>query len=314
MNKCRVLCLSMVIIVLLFTACNVPQVSQAPLVTAGGPKAWIDAPLDGNRLRLEPYEVVYHGSDSAGVSLIEFSINGETLQTENNGNAAALLVTNKYNWEPQQPGNYTLRARTQNSSGSWSEYAIANVTIIGEATDTPTPTLSPTATLTPTNTPTVTPTAFGALQLVDPGRSVDAFYHGNCDPNQITFTIRATDPSAVQYMFLFYKLQDISSGEFTQNNDGTSMTKVGADTWSITLKYNQIENYNKFSDAWFIYQFVSQGPDKTITRSVQLNDVQFVACGGGVHILPGGIEEAVTPIFHPGEVKKTIIPVINPSE
>ena len=307
MKKIIVTCLSVLFVLVYLVTIYPLQSSQAmagvPAASAGVSKAWLDAPLDGKQLPLAPYEVVYHGADLSGVARMELSINGNQVSLEDNPNQSKLLVTSKYAWKPQAPGKYTLRARAQNNAGGWSEYAIANVTILGTITDTPTPTptmtITPTITTspTPTNTPTPTPTTFAKLQLLDPTRSVGTFYHGSCTPNEITFTIRASDPKAVQYLFLFYKMQDMDSEQITESNDGQNMQKVGNDTWSITLKYTQIPNYNRFSRAWFIYQFISQGPNKEITRGKQYTDVQFLGCSGESKPAPKPGSKAPTPFY-----------------
>src|SRR3990170_6148013 len=145
-------------LILLFLA------SCTPAVLAGGPQAWIDAPLDGASLPLAPLEVVAHAAASDGVALVELSVDGAALSSAPPDDTAAALVSVRRAWQPEGPGNYTLRVRAQANGGAWSEAAQAVVTILGAETAapslTPTQAASATSTLAPlTLTPTATATA-----------------------------------------------------------------------------------------------------------------------------------------------------------
>jgi hypothetical protein len=161
--------LSLILLASVIVACNLPRRQASAQLW---PRAWIDAPLDGSHLPLAAYELVYHGSDPAGVTQMEIDVNGQVLAGAPNPNPARHLVTQRYTWQPPAPGNYTLRARAQNTAGAWGAYAVAVVTV-GEVDTTPaitptplrepspTPTLTPqiSATPTPTPPPSETPTA-----------------------------------------------------------------------------------------------------------------------------------------------------------
>jgi hypothetical protein len=294
------------------TGCNLPQntvalVNNAPNNSEGGiapakPSAWIDAPLDGMTLPLETYEIIYHASDPTGVSHVELTANDKLLAQDDKGSTPGDLLTLRYHWLPEEAGDYILRAREKNSAGAWSEFAEVRVKVIG-ATITPTltptlPTITVTVTPTTTPTPTITPTVESGLGLAVSTRSTNQFFYGGCEPGSITLTVQANQPEKVQYMYLFYKLQDTETGQFTESNGGTPMTKKGSDTWTITLNANQVKDYNKFDSAWFIYQFISQDKDKNLTRSKQIADVLLSTCGGGVVVPP---VDPTLPVINPWE-------------
>ena len=261
-------------------------------------RTWIDFPLTGMELRLKEYTLMAHVADGAGISQIEWTINDEVVATDplaKASNTTDVLSEFEYKWLPPEPGDYVIKVRSQSAGGNWSGPAEARVKVLGE----PTVTVTVTPTLTNTPTPTATvPPPNAALALVDGKRSGDIFNIGTCGTNEMTFSVRATRPEQVAYMFLFYSLQDMGSGEKTPSNGGTPMVKTGKDTWSLTLKYNQVENYTKFSQSWFIYQFISQGPNQELTRAKPVSDLQFVSCGGNSGVKPGilpGIPEIKEP-------------------
>jgi hypothetical protein len=133
----------------LVTACG-PQAQQ--VAQTSGPRAWIDAPLNGSSLPLAACEVVWHGAYAAGIAQLELSVNGSVVATIPNSDPAQTLVTARYTWTPPAPGNYTLQARAQSQPGDWGAPVTAIVTVGGETevAEVPAPTQ-------PTDTPTLTP-------------------------------------------------------------------------------------------------------------------------------------------------------------
>jgi hypothetical protein len=134
---------------LALTSCNRPSSGSA------GPQAWIDAPLHESIHAVAPMEIVLHGSDPGGVSLIELSINGEVLSRKPPDDTASALVTHRVQWDPPGPGEYLLVARAQNHAGAWSGQASNRVTLIDLLpleiiTATPTPAQITIPTWTPT--------------------------------------------------------------------------------------------------------------------------------------------------------------------
>jgi hypothetical protein len=255
----------------------------------GGPLAWIDAPLNGVTLPLDPYPVVYHAADPGGVVAAEWSVNGVVLSSDANPDPAALLVTFQHEWAPRAPGVYTHRVRTQGAGGAWGDYAEAVVTIgDGTPTDTPTP-----ATITPTVTPTLTPTPGAGFS--PPMLSSTGFYFGpaSCEPMQVTLHIHVTDPRGVKVVVFFERLKDKASGETTAWSDGESMNPLANGEFQFTLDGNDVGPSAGYREAYVLYQFVAQLNDGSSLRSPVYSDLTLAQCG--VVFLP--IEILPLPLF-----------------
>lgn len=186
-----------ILVLILFTgltACNLN------LQYRGSPQAWMDAPLEGFNFPLAPFEVVAHANDPSGIvkfesvfvflsgwdnandyfssrnctsrsasCLAEYSgqaQEGSTSCSQQPSDAPDLngLALRRFTCNPDQSGYYLIRVRAMNSSGAWSDYAQAVITIgtnvIVNMTDTPeaTATIMQTATPLPSPTVTLTPT------------------------------------------------------------------------------------------------------------------------------------------------------------
>lgn len=290
--------------------CDQSNMAASSLIAPGSAQAWFDFPVDGMVLSLKPYELVSNVTDPSGISQVEWTINDEVVATtgvDEAVNSVKNLFEFHYPWTPDLPGEYVLMVRAQSSDGVWSKHAKVVVIIPGEPTSTYTPTVTETVvtitpsftpTETPTATPTSTPTPDKKLSLVNFTKSSSQFFYGGCTPDSLTLSIEATKPEEVNYMYLFYKLQDIQTGEMTKSNEGTPMIKQGANKWVITVKGSQIIDYNRFDSAWFVYQFISQNKDQSLTRSKQMVDVSFSVCGS---VAPQ-VEDIPTPfILNPWE-------------
>lgn len=281
-----------VILVLLLaalTGCNLPQNKAGTSDIKGGiTQAWFDFPVDGMILSLKPYELVSHVTDPGGVAQVEWSINGSVVATDPIGKAVETvneLSEFHYKWTPSQPGEYLITVRAQAKGGDWGSPAKVKVVVPGELTVTPSPTMtativsSVTPTVTSTITPTITPTVDDKLALVDMTLSTKQFYRPGCTPDSVTFTIRATKPKEVDYIYLFYKLMDTGSSRQTESNGGRAMKKSGADTWTLTVKASEIYDYKLFDNAWFVYQFIAQSDGKAVARSKSMADIRLSICG-----------------------------------
>jgi len=269
-----------ILVGLLLAGCNRTQALAG--TAAAGPVAWIDAPLNGVKLQLAPYPIVYHAADPDGVIGAEWSVNGVVLAHDTNADPSALLVTFEHQWLPQAPGEYTHRVRTQGTGGAWGAYAVAVVTI-GDGTPTPTPGTI-TATITPTLTPTTTATpgaGFGPPSLSSTG-----FYYGqaSCDPMQVTLRVSVADPRGVKVVVFFERLKDKASGETTGWSDGESMNPQGGGEFQFILDGNDVGPSAGFSEAFVLYQFVAQLQDGSSLRSPVYSDLTLGKCG--VILLP----------------------------
>lgn len=263
----------------------------------GGLQAWVDAPLEGTVLTLPViYRLVCHGTDPSGVNTLEFSVNGEVLITQTNPQVEETLYDASVPWEPTSAGNYTIRCRTQNSQGEWSNHASAKVTVQEPKPEQPeitptftptftdTPTLTPTMTLTSTSTPTVTitPTLEG-MSFTNRISSSEFQYQRDCIPSPPEVTISAVLSNAanVKYVFLFFRLESEALGITTDWNTGMPMTKTGNGIYSVTVNWRDVPQLPQISGsaATFVYQFVVVGQDNSnIGRSQGFRDITFRPC------------------------------------
>lgn len=133
----------------------VPSLALLSLLIAGctpgegaGPSAWLDKPLDGDNLPLEPQTLMAHASDVDGVSRVEFLIGDTSLGTVPVDGSR--FVEARAGWSPTTPGMYLVRVRAVDRGGSVGPEALARVQI----GDLPTPTPVESASFTPPPTPT----------------------------------------------------------------------------------------------------------------------------------------------------------------
>ena len=264
-----------------------PQASGYP--PAGGPRAWVDAPLDGTSLSLPvTYPVVCHGTDASGVSVLEFSADGNVLETASNPSPSQTLFTARFAWQPTTPGSYILRCRAQNPDGQWSGAAAVQVEVLASVTpsDTPTPTLtpSPTPTATPTPTETLTPEPAG-LVFAAQVSAAEFHYPRDCvpDPSAVTITVGVSGAPQPTGVTLFFRFRDQSTGESGAWNDGLGMALLGGGKFRGTVSWEaipEIDDLRSSGDpAWFLYQFVATGPQgTTVGRSPTFSDVTLTAC------------------------------------
>jgi len=274
---------------ILLAACLVAGCTGAKSVAniSGGPQAWIDAPLDGSSLPLaQPYEIVFHISDLSGVMMGELSINGQLLDVMENPVAKQTLATLRKVWTPTEPGNYTIRARSQNGAGQWSEYAEAVVTV-GGPTETPTQTPLTVMEIIPT-TVTPTPTFTTAPQQPPPqpveltfasSISTNQIFYGGCGTDSVTISVQVSDPS-VYSVVLFVRLLDAASGNQTEWSAYNSMSPTGGGGFRINVTATSIPGYNTYSSATLVYQFVATNANGEIVgRSPRISDIGVAACG-----------------------------------
>lgn len=230
----------------------------APAKLGGVPRAWIDAPLDGMHLLLQPYLISFHGSDLVGVSQMEVAVNSEVLATLPSPDPVQGLVYMTQMWDPPAPGRYIIRVRAQNSAGVWSaEDSVVIEVSVPTATPSSTPTRTPTATITLTPTATVTPTpavqiGFLGQPVFTPGR-INLPY--DCATSSITAEIGAGPDGRVQQVVLFFRVADEG---LSDRSDWASlaMGRVGPETYRAT--FDPIEA-GQFM-TWLRSRIASSGP------------------------------------------------------
>jgi hypothetical protein len=273
------LCLTWLLTGMLLSACNLPHSEEiAAVEQAGNIQTWIDAPLNGSTIPFASYEIVLHVFDSAGVTQVELSANGNLLANLSNPDPGKQLSTLKYSWRPASPGNYTLKARAQSAGGGWGSEAVAVVTV-SDFTETPviTSTASVTPTPTLTATPTVTSTAAGLS--FTPQISTGTFYYGACGSDQVTIQVQVPGDN-VYSVVIFTNLKDQAGGGTTGWDEGSSMNPAGGGWFSRTVSSRSVAGADRFKNAWLLYQFVaSDRSNQIIGRSQVYSDITLTACG-----------------------------------
>jgi hypothetical protein len=128
-------------------------------------------------------------------------------------------------------------------------------------------------------TPTPTPVSSGQISFSHQA-STSQFFHGGCNPGQVSISVVVSDPAAVRSVVLFTRLEDKGSGEQTAWDSGSSMSRAGTGRYQITLSSESILNYNTYNDAWLVYQFVATNTnEEAIAHSPRIYDVALSTCG-----------------------------------
>jgi hypothetical protein len=310
--------------VIFIAGCNLPANKKAlipvQLPGAKNPQAWIDAPLDGMHLAQAPYKVVFHMTDEGGVALGELAVNGKVLASLPNPDAAQKLATLSEVWNPEAPGEYTLRVRAKNRAGVWGEPVSVNVTV-GELSPTPTstftatitPTITPTATatatLTPTSTETATPTPTSTATPSELTFTTTVaplqIFSGSCGANQASFTLQVSAPDTVASVTLFVDVTDAASGQTAGWNAYNAMSPVLGGQYQITVNASKLPGYQNYASARVQYQYVASGKNGEILgRSGVYNDLTLTACGRTVTTQPPRVVTTVPP-----RVSTTVPPI-----
>jgi len=163
MKHFTILCAALFLVVLALVGCAASSTQ--------GPTAWLDEPLDGAALPLEPTEIMAHASDADGVTSLEFYVNGALLVRS--PAEGGMLADATVGWNPSRSGVYTIAARATDSKGNVGPYAEAVVTVgTVHASPTPLPTGRPTEEVvtqaTPTPRPPSSPAATGTPRPATP--------------------------------------------------------------------------------------------------------------------------------------------------
>jgi hypothetical protein len=117
----------------IMTLALAPACQPAPSTTGDGSfQVWIDAPLEDAVLPLAPYEIVFHASGPDLVTTAEIIINDQVQESVSITDQYDLLFTAQQTWTPEEPGEYSIRARTQNSAGDWADSPTVHVKIISQ--------------------------------------------------------------------------------------------------------------------------------------------------------------------------------------
>jgi hypothetical protein len=221
-------CILFICCLLLITACGNNSTLPAPEIRL---QSWIDAPLNGMKLPLSPYLVVFHITDSETVASGELTINGTVITEIPNPNEGTNYAALMYNWTPVEYGVYTLSTRAKGISGNWGDYSQVMVEIIRPTTvptPTHTPTITPTVTLTitpteiSTNTPTPTPTLTkrpgpAKISFLNPHPNTSQIYFrgAGCGRKEVDFYVTIPASANVSQVNVHYRLIDRNDSNHT---------------------------------------------------------------------------------------------------
>lgn len=181
-----------------------------------GPAAWIDRPLQGDEIILpQTVTILAHASDIDGVASFKF-FNAENLLSVVPADGKRLAEAS-LEWQPPEPGIYTLGVLAEDSAGNQGSLTTVEVNVIGEKTK---PAL---ANKTPTPAPAYgqcSPEALTAPQLLSPA-------DGSSAKSPVAFTWSYPDNSCHPYSFTVdispdTSFADNSLGFGTENYKETS--------------------------------------------------------------------------------------------
>ena len=105
--------------------------------TTGGPRTWIDQPLEDSIFPIETLILQAHASDSDGISEIHFLIDSQEYKTVTvNGNRMEHAAVE---WLPPAYGEYLIGAKAVDNSGNEGAIDISSILISGDAPVVPMP-------------------------------------------------------------------------------------------------------------------------------------------------------------------------------
>lgn len=145
-----------------------------------------------------------------------------------------------------------------------------------------TATRKPSNTPAPTNTKEAEPTS-AEIALLEPSKDAQHIYQGDtsCGNNTVNFTISATGPITDHVMFMFWNIQDKTTGNSIGWNSGQIMHKVrGENTWTFSFDADTMTDDLPYQQAWYIYQFILQarGGSNETWRSATYSDITIARC------------------------------------
>lgn len=229
---------------LLVILCSIPLVvSSCGGASGPGPRAWIDAPLDGSNLPLAPVTVRSHASSGSGTTSAALYVNGKQVRVDNVTDPSAQLVEISQVWEPALPGSYEIKVVTLDSSGNQGNSNSVHVNVGEVVNPAPAEGGQPPETVEPASIETKTPTPTPASE---PPPSIPAF----------TFTMNANC------------------------REGPS-TQYEVDDSFLQGQRAQIDGRSQYSPLWWWVQRSNGGhcwvSDSTGTASGPTGNVQVVA-------------------------------------
>jgi hypothetical protein len=139
-----------------------------------------------------------------------------------------------------------------------------------------TPTATPTATATPT------PALSAAEISISKVSSRNIYYRGRgCGPQFVTITAMVKWSSAINYVGLYYRLQDQASGAYSDwQNKTMFLASAGPPPlYRATIDVaSEIAGYSHFPKSWFQYQIVAKDIGGAQIHSEVFWDIDLSLC------------------------------------
>lgn len=148
-----------------------------------GPSTWIDRPLDGDQVAMEPLTIEAHASDVNGVSRLEFFVDSASIGAVPTDGTR--FVEGKAGWSPTAPGIHTIRIEGVDAEGNRGASATARIVVTGL-----------TATLVPPPT-SVVATAQPATETLEPATEIPSTVVETDTPIPTTVEIATLPPPLV---------------------------------------------------------------------------------------------------------------------
>lgn len=240
--------ISFILIALLMGILGCTQVVAATKIITN--RCWIDSPLDGSTTDKDtPCVIITHSDSPSGVSQTEFSINDKVLATiSNNGSS---LVVSQQTWQPSESGQFTVKARCRDKTGTWGDYATIKITVTEKIS--PPKIIRPIIPIIPiTPLPSPTGPSFSEMTI-----STDHFYYrgAGCGPKQLTIRVNISDQSGIDSAALFFRLADKNSQRKTDWSL-LPMTRTAGEAYSRMINAEtDIPGFASFSNSWFEFYF-----------------------------------------------------------
>ena len=95
--------------------------------SGGGPRSWIDQPLDNDSFPLQKITLQAHASDADGVKDIEFLVDDQSIFVVNAGGDR--MGKALYEWMPPGPGVYMIYAQAVDNKGNLGDAVSAQITV-----------------------------------------------------------------------------------------------------------------------------------------------------------------------------------------
>lgn len=109
----------------------------------------------------------------------------------------------------------------------------------------------------------------------------DIFYYGSgtCGETEVVISTDVTRREKVEYVILFTRFKDMDSDAMTNWDRGSTMRVIDEDTHRITLRAEDLSNYDAYDRARMSYQFIATDKDDKITgRSLVFDDIILQRC------------------------------------